>query len=85
MKELAIFIDTKHKVPVYEQIYIFIKNAIVKGEMKAGEALPSSRMLAEYLQCSRSTVLMAYDQLVAEGYICSVPQKGCYVMELESI
>ena len=36
MKELAIFIDTKHKVPVYEQIYIFIKNAIVKGEMQAG-------------------------------------------------
>lgn len=83
MKELAIFIDTKHKVPVYEQIYIFIKNAIVRGEMKAGEALPSSRMLAEYLQCSRSTVLMAYDQLVAEGYISSIPQKGCYVMELE--
>ena len=83
MKELAIFIDTKHKVPVYEQIYIFIKNAIVKGEMQAGEALPSSRMLADYLQCSRSTVLMAYDQLLAEGYISSVPQKGCYVMELE--
>ena len=83
MKELAIFIDTKHKVPVYEQIYIFIKNAIVKGEMQAGEALPSSRMLADYLQCSRSTVLMAYDQLLAEGYISSIPQKGCYVMELE--
>ena len=83
MKELAIFIDTKNKVPVYEQIYIFIKNAIVNGEMQAGEALPSSRMLAENLQCSRSTVLMAYDQLAAEGYICSIPQKGCYVMELE--
>lgn len=83
MKELAIFIDTKNKVPVYEQIYVFIKNAIIKGEIQTGEALPSSRMLAEYLQCSRSTVLMAYDQLSAEGYICSIPQKGCFVMELE--
>ena len=32
MKELAIFIDTKNKVPVYEQIYVFIKNAIIKNE-----------------------------------------------------
>lgn len=83
MKELAIFIDTKTKVPVYEQIYVFIKNAVIKGELRAGEALPSSRMLADYLQCSRSTVLMAYDQLTAEGYIVTVPQKGCYVMELD--
>ncbi len=83
MKELSVFIDTESKIPAYEQIYIFIKNEIMNGHLKAGEALPSSRALAESLQFSRSTILMAYDQLEAEGYIEARPQKGCYVMELE--
>ncbi len=83
MKELSVFIDTDSKVPAYEQIYTFIKDEIMNGHLKAGEALPSSRALAESLQFSRSTILMAYDQLAAEGYIEARPQKGCYVMELE--
>lgn len=83
MKELSVFIDTNSKIPAYEQIYTFIKEEIMNGHLKAGEALPSSRVLAESLQFSRSTILMAYDQLAAEGYIETRPQKGCYVMELE--
>lgn len=83
MKELSVFIDTNSKIPAYEQIYTFIKEEIMNGHLKAGEALPSSRALAESLQFSRSTILMAYDQLTAEGYIETRPQKGCYVMEVE--
>lgn len=83
MKELAVFIDTNSKMPAYEQIYTFIKKEILNGHLKSGESLPSSRALAEYLQFSRSTILMAYDQLAAEGYIETIPQKGCYVMEVE--
>ena len=83
MKELSVFIDINSKIPAYEQIYNFIKEEIMNGHLKAGEALPSSRALAESLQFSRSTILMAYDQLAAEGYIETRPQKGCYVMEVE--
>lgn len=83
MKELAVFIDNNSKVPAYEQIYMYIREEIKRGNLKTGEALPSSRAFAEYLQFSRSTILMAYDQLMAEGYVESVPQKGYFVMEIE--
>ncbi len=83
MRNLTVFIDSNSKIPVYEQIYIYIKKEIINGHLVTGEALPSSRALAESLQVSRSTVLMAYDQLLAEGYIETRPQKGCYVMEIE--
>lgn len=83
MKELAVFIDNNSTVPAYEQIYMYIREEIKNGRLKCGDSLPSSRALAEYLQFSRSTILMAYDQLVAEGYIESVPQKGYYVMQMD--
>lgn len=83
MRELTVFIDSNSKIPVYEQIYTYIKKEITNGHLVTGEALPSSRSLAESLQISRSTVLMAYDQLLAEGYIETKPQKGYYVMEIE--
>ncbi len=83
MKELAVYVDINSPVPAYEQIYLFIRNEIFSGNIKKGTVLPSSRALAEYLQLSRSTVLMAYDQLIAEGYIEPSPRKGYYVLELE--
>ncbi len=73
MKELAIYVDTNSNVPAYEQIYIFIRDEIIRGNIKKGAKLPSSRSLAEYLQFSRSTILMAYEQLIAEGYIEHFP------------
>ena len=82
MKELAIFIDNNLKIPVYEQIYNALKKDIINGRLRAGEQLPSTRGLCEFLQCSRSTVLLAYEQLVAEGYIETIPKKGYFVMEL---
>lgn len=85
MKELAIFIDGSQKTPVYEQIYEFLKKDIAKGHLKAGTFLPSTRALANYLQLSRSTVLMAYDQLIAEGYIESRPKRGYCVLETEEL
>lgn len=83
MKELAIFIDSTSKTPAYLQIYEFIKKEISAGNITEGTFLPSSRALAVFLQVSRSTVLMAYDQLLAEGYIDSVPQKGYIVLKME--
>ena len=68
---------------LYEQIYEHIKKEIRDGKLLAGERLPSTRSLAEYLQVARSTVEYAYGQLLAEGYIESMPCKGYFVCPME--
>lgn len=83
MKELAIFVDTTLGVPAYEQIYSYIKEEIINGRLSKGTKLPSTRELADYMQFSRSTILMAYDQLIAEGYIESRSRCGYFVTEVE--
>ena len=65
--ELLIPLDSESKMPLYEQIYRHIRKEIREGALGAGEKLPSSRILAENLKVSRSTVQMAYDQLLAGG------------------
>ena len=83
MKELAVFINQSGSIPVYEQIYEFIKREIREGNIKTGERLPSTRNMSSYLQVSRSTVLASYEQLLAEGYIEARERKGYYVIEIE--
>ncbi|MEI4771846.1 PLP-dependent aminotransferase family protein [Psychrobacillus sp. FJAT-51614] len=67
----------------YKQIYERFKLFIEHGDLPANEQLPSIRQLADSLQVSRNTTLMAYDQLVAEGYIRGEGRKGYFVNELE--
>ena len=85
MNELIIFIDKESKVPIYQQIYEFIKKEIEKEQLKPGDKLPSSRALSRYLSISRSTAELAYDQLASEGYIEAMPCKGYYVSQLEGV
>ena len=66
---------------IYEQIVNQLKNAIVSGELKAGEALPSIRNLAADLAVSVITTKRAYEELEKEGLIRSVAGKGFYVCE----
>mgnify|MGYP004662853101 FL=1 len=66
---------------IYEQIVNQLKNAIVKGELTPGEALPSIRMLAADLSVSVITTKRAYEELEKEGLIRSVAGKGFYVCE----
>lgn len=70
---------------LYEQIYEYIRQEIREGKLRPGERLPSTRSLAEYLQISRSTASLAYDQLLAEGYIASRPYRGYYVCRMEEL
>ena len=70
---------------LYQQIYEHIRQEIREGKLLAGERLPSTRSLAEYLQVARSTVDYAYDQLLSEGYIEAKPYKGYFVCRLEGI
>ena len=79
---LIISLDQNSKVPMYEQIYKFIKDEIKSGNIPVHTKLPSSRNLATHLQISRSTVDLAYNQLVSEGYIESVPKSGYYVLNI---
>lgn len=66
---------------IYEQIVNQLKNAIVTGELEAGEALPSIRSLAAELSVSVITTKRAYEELEKEGLIRSVAGKGFYVCE----
>ncbi len=79
MYELTIELQTDGKKCLYEQIYEHIRQEIKEGKLLQGERLPSTRFLAEYLQVARSTVDMAYGQLLSEGYIEAKPYKGYFV------
>lgn len=74
-------IDNRSGAPIYDQIYSQIKDAIVSGQVAAGEALPSIRALAKDLRISVITTKRAYDELEREGFIDTLPGKGCFVAE----
>lgn len=78
---MKIVIKTQGTLAIYEQIVNQLKNAIVTGELKTREALPSIRMLANDLQVSVITTKRAYEELEKEGLIRSVVGKGFYVCE----
>ena len=85
MIDLTIPLDEHGKQPMYEQIYQHIRNEIQAAHIPAGERLPSTRKLSAHLGVSRSTVDLAYEQLLAEGYIVAVPYKGYYACEMDSL
>lgn len=85
MNELTISLKQGDKIPLYEQIYEYIKNEIRKGRIKSGEKLPSTRALCQHLEVSRSTVELAYEQLMAEGYIEAQPCRGYFVSDIEGL
>ena len=76
---MDIIISNASGRPIYEQIYAQIKNAVISGELSAGDALPSIRALAKDLRISVITTKRAYEELEKDGYINTVAGKGCYV------
>lgn len=70
-------------VSLYEHLYKCIKTDILKGFLKAGEKLPSKRTFAKNLGISTITVENSYAQLIAEGYIFSIPKKGFFVSDIK--
>lgn len=70
---------------LYIHLYKCIKNDILQGVLHAGEKLPSKRNLAKNLNISIITVENAYAQLVAEGYVYSIPKKGFFVTDIKSL
>ncbi|MGE0797479.1 MAG: PLP-dependent aminotransferase family protein [Lautropia sp.] len=72
-------LETQGRGPLYDRIYRALRQAILSGELARGTRLPSTRRLAEESGVSRNTVLLAYDQLLAEGYIRGLVGSGTYV------
>lgn len=66
--------------PLFRQVYFHLRDAVLSGRLHPGERLPSTRELAEQLQVSRTVVLLAYDQLLAEGYVSGRRGSGTYVI-----
>ena len=76
---MNILIDNKSGTPIYDQIYSQIKGQIISGALKQDELLPSIRGLAKDLRISFITTNRAYEELEKEGFIYTLPAKGCYV------
>ncbi len=70
---------------LYEYLCKCIKKDIIEGNLKPGEKLPSKRIFASNLGVSVITVENAYAQLVAEGYIYSMPKKGFYIADVGTL
>ena len=76
---MVIILSNSSDEPIYQQIVTQIKAQIMSGELAAGEALPSMRMLAQQLRISVITTKRAYEELEKEGFIETIAGKGCYV------
>ncbi|OES45005.1 GntR family transcriptional regulator [Domibacillus iocasae] len=77
-------IDTRSRVPIYEQLMEKLKELIIREVMKEDEQLPSVRALAQQLTINPNTIQKAYRELEREGYIYSVPGKGSFVSPVKN-
>ena len=81
---MDIIISNSSGVPIYEQIKEQIKSQIISGELIAGDALPSMRVLAKDMKISIITTKRAYEDLEREGFIESVTGIGSFVKQINS-
>jgi GntR family transcriptional regulator/MocR family aminotransferase len=72
---------SKHGEPLFRQVYLGLRQAILSAVLPAGSQLPSTRDLAEQLGNSRTVILLAYDQLLAESFAVGRGGSGTYVSE----
>ena len=81
---MDIIISNSSGKPIYEQITSQIKQKIMQGELKEGDALPSMRLLAKDLHISVITTKRAYEDLERDGFITTVGGKGSFVASTDS-
>src|SRR5262245_22457009 len=82
-RPMTIFSDNPFRptpdTPLYQQLYTYLQAAILSGQFRGGMQLPSTPALADALGVSRNTVVNAYEQLKAEGYLESIVGSGTFV------
>ena len=76
---MDIIIRNTGETPIYDQITRQVQTLILTGALCEGEALPSMRALAKDLRISVITTKRAYEELERDGFITTVPGKGCFV------
>ena len=76
---MDVIVSNASDKPIYEQIYTQLKGAILRGELREGDPLPSIRALAKDLRISVITTKRAFDDLERDGFIYSVQGKGSFV------
>ena len=76
---MEIYLSNSGQEPIYAQITRQIKEQILSGKLKEGDALPSIRLLAKELRISVITTKRAYEDLETEGFIVTTPGKGSFV------
>ena len=77
---MKLIISNVSGIPIYEQIKQQVKAAILSGELKEEDTLPSLRTLAKDLKISVLTVTRAYTELEQEGFVRNVQGRGCFVL-----
>ena len=80
---MQIVLTHQSGIPIYEQIKEQIKASVLSGELSENELLPSIRQLARDLKVSVITTTRAYKDLEIEGFIQTVPGKGCYIKKVD--
>ena len=75
----TLVLDPTTDTPLYRQLYQIVRQAILAGQLAPGTRLPSSRELARELGVSRTTMVNAFEQLLAEGYVEGKTGSGTYV------
>ena len=77
-----VHLDYRDTRPIYAQIVDGYREKIISGILRPGDKLPSVRELAAELSINPNTIQRSYRQLEAEGWIATVPGKGCFVSGL---
>jgi len=78
---VSVEIDYNSDKSLYVQLYEYLKKEIAEGRIETGERLPSLRAMSDAAGLSVTTVKMAYEQLMVEGYLISKPQSGYYAAQ----
>jgi len=76
---LGLVLDTGSSTPLHRQVFEQVRRAILERRLAPGQRLPSSRLMASELDVARGTVLLAMDQLIAEGYVVAQAASGTAV------
>ncbi len=79
--DTTVALDPADPRPTFVQISQTLADDVRRGRLRPGDRLPSSRRLAQTLGVHRNTVLAAYAELTAEGWICTEPARGTFVSE----
>ena len=72
-------LNDRSQIPLYQQLFGYIRDSILRKDILPGEKLPSLRALGKTLNLSVTTIELAYSQLLVEGYIYSKPQSGYFI------